>query len=82
MLRPCVLLCVLTVIFALQLSGCGPRPSDAELGEKLDRIPHIEGVDEPYPLPGIDEAAEAARERTKLIPTGPASGQTVPVPPR
>jgi hypothetical protein len=38
--------------------GCGPRLSESELGKVLRDIPKIEGADEPYPMPKLDEPVE------------------------
>lgn len=78
MLRPALFLLLFAVTVLLSLPGCGPRISDAELGEKLDRLPQIEGANEPYPLPGIDETLEAAREGEPPRQTTPAVGPSLP----
>lgn len=49
---------ILTATLLLSTTGCGPRLSEEELGEKLDKLPVIEGVEEPFPLPGLEDIDE------------------------
>lgn len=62
---------ILTATLAVSTAGCGPRLSDEDVGEKLDTLPVVEGVDQPYPLPELDDLEE---------PTGDPAGSTPPVP--
>lgn len=62
---------ILTATLAVSTAGCGPRLSDEDLGEKLNTLPVIEGVDQPYPLPELDDLEE---------PTDDSPGSTPPVP--
>ncbi len=39
-------------------AGCQPKLDPQEYGEVLDKLPKIEGADEPYPLPKLEDPSE------------------------
>jgi hypothetical protein len=57
--QPTPRLIVIPAALAVLLTwpGCGPRYSPEEHGTLHQTIPQFEGMEKPYPLPGIDDPA-------------------------
>jgi hypothetical protein len=49
--RPLPLLLVLLIVQAM--TGCGPSVSSKDMGTIIDKIPHVQGADQPYELPKV-----------------------------
>jgi hypothetical protein len=43
-------------------AGCQPQLDPQEYGDVSDKLPKIEGADEPYPLPKLEDPAEKPQE--------------------
>lgn len=48
---------VMTVLLAGLLSGCGPQVPREDMGEILEGLPVVPGVETPYPLPELEPVA-------------------------
>lgn len=62
---------ILTAALLVTTAGCEPRLSDDELGEKLDTLPAIEGVEEPYPFPEFEDLDEPPADSPNPESPGP-----------
>ncbi len=52
---------VLTLV-SLGILGCKPRLDPQEYGEVVTELPHVPGVEKPYPLPSPDESSDEAED--------------------
>lgn len=48
----------LAALLLLTASGCEKRLDPAEYGQVIYELPKIEGADQPFPLPKLDEQFE------------------------
>ncbi len=47
----------LAILLGVGLAGCEPQLNPEQYGQVIYKLPQIEGIDRPYPLPELEEPA-------------------------